>query len=204
MSATPAAGWGGVGKTLAHPLDLSAAKSLGLHVRGDGQGASLALTLVDAAGIRTRFSVPLDYVGWRFQSFERAGPKAFDWSHVAHVLLELLHIPPEATVAARVERLRAMPTLHAPAPMPSVTVRVGQREVDLKVALETGRVLTIDPLGVGVYWPGGMQAGAPHEIAGGPLLLPPGTHQVGISLEDPSGYAGSLRVRFHRAWPLQR
>jgi len=203
VSSVRGAGWCAAGKTFAKPLDLSAARSLGLYVRGDGQGASLALTLVDSAGVRARYPVALDYVGWRFQGFERRGPPSFDWSKVAHLVLELLHIPPEATVAARVERLRAMATLHTPKRMPSVTVTVGRREVDLNVELGPGRVITIDPLGLGVFWPGGMQAGSPSAIAGGPLLLPPGTHEVGVKLQDPAGYAGDLRVRFCRAWPLE-
>ncbi len=48
-----------------------------------------------------------------------------------------------------------------------------------------------------------MQPGSETAIAGGPLVLPPGSHKVGITLQDPSGYAGDLRVRFHRIWPLK-
>lgn len=203
-NATRAAGWCAAGKTFAEPLDLSAARSLGLWVHGDGVGATLTVVLVDAAGVRARHGVTLDYRGWRFQSFEPGGPRAFDWSKVAHLIVELGHMPPLATVTARVAALRAMPTRHEPGPIPSVTVVVGRREVDLNVALEPGRVITIDPLGQGVYWPGGMRPGSPSPIAGGPLLLAPGTHKVGVSLKDPSRYAGSLRVRFHRAWPLGR
>jgi hypothetical protein len=202
-STTRAAGWCAAGKTLPKPVDLSAAKSLGLWVHGDGIGATLTVVLVDAAGARARHAVALDYEGWRFQSFEPGGPRAFDWSKVAHLILEVGHIPPLGTVATRVAALRAMPTLHTPGPMPGVTLTAGRREVDLDVELKPGQVVTIDPLGMGVFWPGGMQPGSPSAIAGGPLLLEPGTHNVGVSLKDASGYAGSLRVRFHRAWPLE-
>ncbi len=196
------AGWGGAGKTFATPLDLSAAKSIGLWVHGDGHGASCTVTLADTKGSRARFTTTLDYTGWRFQSFARKGPKALAWNSIAHLILEIGHVPPKASITARVAALRAMPTLHKPKPMPGVTIVVGRREVDLGAPLAPGQCLTIDAIGRGVFWPGGMQPGSEHMIAGGPLRVAPGANTVGLKLKDPSGYAGDLRLRVCRTWPL--
>jgi len=197
-------GWGAAGLTLPEPLDLSGAKSLGLWMHGDGRGATCVLTLADAKGHRVRFPVPLDYRGWRFQSFPRKGPAAMDWSKTAHVIFELVYVPPRSTITARVAALHAMPSLHAPAPMPSITVVVGRRELTLKAALQPGQVITIDAIGRAVWWQGGMREGAPERIAGGPLRLAAGPTRFGIKLEDASGYAGDLRVRVCRTWLLGR
>ncbi len=196
---TNGAGWCTTGKRLPEPLDLSGAKALGFWVKGDGHGESVALLLADSSGRRVRFSVTLDFKGWRFKSFPLRG--TFAWSNVEYVLFELSHIAPHAKVSAGIADVRAVPALHQPISTPGLRITLGDRTVLLPVTIEPNRSVTIDPLGRGTIWPGGMAEGQGFDLEGGALILPPGTTPLTITLPQPDGYAGDLSVRPCRAWP---
>lgn len=197
------AGWAFTGRRFEPALDIGPAAALGLWVRGDGHGETLALGLFDAEGHAAWGRIALDYVGWRFQGLPLRVAQAFDRSRIAHVVFGLEHIPPESSVAVEVAALRAVPRLHVPSPMAGLSVHVGGRTVTLPVALEPGQCLTIDPLGRAVHWPGGLAPGRRIDLGpGGPLLLGPGAGVVGIRLREAAGYAGDLSVRVRRAWKL--
>ena len=86
--------------------------------------------------------------------------------------------------------------------MPSVTITLGERALTINAALQPGQVITVDALGRGFLWHGGMRAATPLEITGGQLRLAPGRNDLEIKLKEPGDYAGDLRVRVCRTWPL--
>jgi hypothetical protein len=197
---TNGAGWCTTGRKLDEMLDLSGAEALGFWVHGDGHGESLALLLCDSGGGRARFSVTLDFSGWRFKSFPLRG--SVDWSRLEYLLLEISHIAPHAKVSAGVASIRAVPALHAPGAVRGLKITVNERTVQLPGPLEPNRCLTIDALGRATYWPGGMAAGRGLAMEGGALILAPGSNQVEIMLDPAEGFPGDLSVRACRMWPL--
>ncbi len=201
-NATNGAGWGLTGRKLGTPLDLRNARALGLWVKGDGHGETLGILLCDREDKRARFNVALDYEGWRFKSFPLKG--SIDWSAIEYVLFELNHIPPNTKVTVSVAEVRAVPNRYEPVPLRGLSITLGKRTITLPVDLAPGKYLTIDALGRGTHWPGGMREGESFELKGGALILPPGSHRLEISAESTAGYAGDLFLRICRTWPLRR
>jgi hypothetical protein len=157
--------------------------------------------LCDAEGRRVPLPVTLDFTGWRFKSFPVRG--SIDWSRIEYVLLEINHIAPRGKVAVGVASVRAVPELHVARPIRALTLTVGERTVKLPVSLQPNRCVTIDALGRGTEWPGGMAEGRRFAVEGGAMMLAPGPNDIAITLEPGGDYAGDVSVRACRTWPLE-
>ncbi len=199
-SAINGAGWCVSGRKLKAPLDLSGHEAFGLWVKGDGHGEMFSVLFSDHEARRARFSVTVDFEGWRFKSFPLRG--GIDWSRIEYLMLELSGIPPKANVSVGVASISAVPTRHEPAPLGGLSISVGGRTIELPTEIEPGRCVTVDALGRGTYWPGGMREGRSFRVQGGELILPPGSSRIEISAAPGMAYSGDLLLRICRTWPV--
>jgi hypothetical protein len=188
-------GWCAVGRTFSTAMDLSGTKALGVWLRGDGSGISVALELWDDGGRRTSLRAPMHHDGWRLHTFPFSPAADFDAQAVRYLVIVASDLPPGRDVEVGFAALRSTPSVRAPAAISGARLRIGERVVTLPADLAPGTSARIDALGRLTAWPGGMAEGTTISLADGPIVLTPGTHSIRFEVGDPGSYPGDVSIR---------
>ena len=172
------------------PLNLSNHRGIGFWLRGDGQGGSFKLQLMD----RTRamdYYVKNDYTGWRYHQLPRPEKDAIDYAGVRSLLLYYNGVPGERTVTCGIDDIRALPAIDK-LEVTDPWVEVGGRRFAWPGAVGEGQYLE--------FWPGEAaqrHAPAQAEPQNGKAVevstIEPGDHEVKVGAAR--GIGLPLRVR---------
>jgi hypothetical protein len=183
-------GWSVIRRTFDPPLNLSNHRGIGFWLRGDGQGGSFKLQLMDASRA-TDYYVKNDYNGWRYHQLARPETDAIDYTNVRSLLLYYNGLPGQRTITCGIDGIRALPA-------------IDKRELtDPWVEVQGRRFAWQGTLGEGQYlefWPGeatrrhapGMaepKVGQEVPVS----TIEPGDH--GVKVGATGGIALPLRVR---------
>ena len=187
-------GWAAAVRKLPSPVDLSAAKALGVWLKGDGKAAWLKLQLRDAGGGRSDYYAGLDSNTWRYCELAEPAVGRVDMSRVAAVVLYLVSVPAKGTATCWVgglRGLRSLPTRRVANPRLSI----GDAAIGFPVTLTPGDSLVLRP-------PGACQlidrAGATRalRVTGSLPNLPPGVSSVRFGCDG--GLSNEVRVTMTR------
>jgi hypothetical protein len=195
-------GWCAVARRLDGPIDLGRAEAVGLWVDGDGEGETLLVQLVDAAGRASNWLVPVSFKGWRLCVFRKSETPAVDWSKADSLIFHLQGLSSGMSVKVRLDDLRVLPALHRATPLSQPAVQVNGRTVRFPVVLKSGQALTSEGPGRVKFWPGGMQPGQPVDVSTEALMLHPGENRITFSAEAGGGYPGDASLLLYRLGPL--
>jgi hypothetical protein len=183
-------GWSVIGRTFDPPLNLSNHRGIGFWLRGDGQGGSFKLQLMDRSRAMDYY-IQNDYAGWRYHQLARPEKDAIDYGDVRSLLLYYNGLPGKRTITCGIDDIRALPAIdHLELIDP--WIEVDGRRFAWRGALGEGQYLE--------FWPGEVarrHAPGPAEPKKGPMVqvttLEPGDHELKV------GAAGAaalpLRVR---------
>ena len=140
------AGWSAKGRRYPAPLDLSACRSVGFWLHGDGKGESFKVQLRDTAGKWHDMVTRVSFAGWRYVEFDLAGAK-LDLGRIEYLIIYYNSIPAGETVTCLVDDIRALryaATLRRP------VLTVGDARVVFPVDLARGDRLRFDAEGCSV------------------------------------------------------
>jgi hypothetical protein len=137
-------GWSVVSRAFDPPLNLTTHRGIGFWLRGDGQGGSFKLQLMDRSRAMDYY-IKNDYTGWRYHQLPRPGKDAIDYGDVRSLLLYYNGLPGERTVTCGVDDIRALPALDK-LELTDPWVEVDGRRFNWPGALREGEYLE--------FWPG--------------------------------------------------
>lgn len=177
------AGWTVIGKPFTPPLDLSKHRAIGFWLRGDGNGGSFKLQLLDGARAAD-FYIANNYTGWRYHQLARPEPDPIDYAQVRRINFYYNGLPAQTSVSCAIDDIKALPVLD-PRTLANPWVEIDGRRIECPGTLSEGQYV--------ILWPGEplRQYGLPLE---GPALsdapvetfeLPEGEHAVAFGCAGP-------------------
>jgi hypothetical protein len=176
-----AGGWGAKGKRFAHPLDLSAYKTIAFWLGGDGQGETLRFQFRDTAGRYADWLVPIDFAGWRLSRFSTADAPGFDWKHTEYVIFYYNDIPAGVTCTMKFAGLKALPAGETIASLRKPALTVNGVKLAMPATLAAGETLILDGRGRGLVFREGKQQRS--FTAGAAVVLQPGANRLQLSCD---------------------
>lgn len=183
-------GWSVINRAFDPPLNLSTHRGIGFWLRGDGQGGSFKLQLMDRSRAMDYY-IKNDYTGWRYHQLARPETDAIDYADLRALLLYYNGLPGERTITCGIDDIRALPEIDT-LELTDPWVEVDGQRFPWSGALGEGQYLE--------FWPG--QAARRHaaglkEPQNGQQLqvatIEPGEHEVKVGAAG--GIALPLRVR---------
>jgi len=197
-------GWSGIGRRFPAPLDLRAYRGLGLWMNGDGKGESIRLQFRDSAGHSADWVPPVDFTGWRLQTFKLPVSADFDWSQVEFFLVYFNGIPAGSQVRVVLDGLKLLPALN-PTNLPgSAVLMVNGQRVDFRATLQPAEAITHEGVGEAMLWPRGMAPGKRLDVAGLPAKLQPGENRITLDWNPTNAFPAAVDVLLYRLWPLEK
>jgi len=141
----------------------------------------------DAKGTPADWLVRIDFTGWRLQVLRTSDRPEFDWSRTEYLIYYFNDIPSKATVALRLDDVKAIRELRPPPLLVHPEVTVNDQRVMLPLALGPGQGVTIDEQGRCTIWPLGPGKPRPAKCKPVPIRLQPGENRVTLSCEAAKG-----------------
>ena len=202
-NAAGAGGWCALGKRFAPGLDLSRFTRLALWVCGDNKGETLKIQFWDTAGKYADWLVPVNYSGWRLQSFDTATATGFDWARIDYLIIYYNGLPADTTCEIRLDGLKALPAAGKALALEHAALTLNGRRLALP-DLAPGAAVTVDGVGrIGLWHPGKEQATA-SKAKGGGLILQPGVNQLELSGDSQRGGPPEVTLRVLRFGPVRQ
>ncbi|MCE5241184.1 hypothetical protein LLH23_22190 [bacterium] len=197
------AGWTGIGRRFAAPLDLRGFKGAALWIKGDAVGEVIRVQFRDTAGRSADILPAINYTGWRLHFVPLPTTGGFDWSKVEYLLFYFNNIPPGKSVDVTLDDLKLLPDLHDPPGTGRPTLTVNERNVPLP-DLQLGQAISHEGVGGVKHWAGGFAPATPLRVPPASLQLQPGANKVTIGWSDPAAFPGNLQVLVYRVWPMEK
>ena len=197
------AGWGGIGRRFAKPLDLGAAKAIALWLHGDSGGETVRIQFRDSAGRNADFLPVVNFTGWRKQVFPTAGFGAFDWSNVEYLLFYFNNVSPNTSVQVKLDDVRALPALSAKGEIEQLGLTINGKEVVFPKVPEPGQAITCEGPAGHTFWPGGMTKGQRLELPDRAFELRRGKNTITMTATPAETFPGDLQVLLYRMWPME-
>ncbi len=96
-----------IGRQLNPPLDISWHRAIGLWLRGDGQGGSFKLQLLDGSHAADYY-IQNSFTGWRYHQLPRPDHDPIDYGRVRSLLLYYNGLPAKASVSCGIVGIKAL------------------------------------------------------------------------------------------------
>lgn len=102
------AGWVMRGRYNPDPINLLGIKSIKAWVRGDGQGQSLKIQLLDGSGGHRDDYIKIDFTGWKLFTLSKASNDTLDYENITNLNLYYNGMPPGKTVSCDIDQIEAV------------------------------------------------------------------------------------------------